>query len=72
LKDGHAHVSYGPLIFPRSCSNHDEGDAREALQTNFKLGSVAGLKQVQLIGDGLTAATRTFVAHRCAPAPTSR
>ena len=73
LKDGHAYVSYGPLIFPAvmfgSTMNVTPG---KPFRLNFELGSVAGLKQVQLIGDGLTAATRTFRAHRCAPARTSR
>ena len=61
LKDGHAYVSYGPLIFPTvmfgSTMNVTPG---KPFRLNFRLGSVAGLKQVRLIGDGLTAATRTF------------
>jgi hypothetical protein len=61
LKDGHAYVSYGPLIFPTVMFGTTmKVTPGKPFSRNFKLGSVAGLKQVQLIGDGRTAATRTF------------
>jgi hypothetical protein len=61
LKDGHAYVSYGPLIFPDVMfGTQMKVTPGKPFRLGFQLGSVAGLKAVRLIGDGLTAATRTF------------
>ncbi len=59
LKAGHAYVSYGPIIYPATLF----GTALPALPAQpavlaFELGSVAGLKKVELIGDGQVRETR--------------
>ena len=63
LKDGHAYVSHGPLIFPSVMF----GDERrvtcgDALSLGFDLASVSGLQRVQLIGAGAVLETRSFTA----------
>jgi hypothetical protein len=61
VKDGHAYVSSGPLIFPAVMFGADlkvKPGARFVLA--FALNSVAGLKQASLTGAGNVAATRTF------------
>lgn len=61
LKDGHAYVSYGPLIFPAVMFGTQMTVARgKPFTLGFELGSVAGLRQVQLIADGVKAETRAF------------
>lgn len=61
LKAGHAYVSYGPLIFPAVMfGTHKNVTPGKAFSLGFGLGSVAGLKQAQLISDGVAALTRTF------------
>jgi len=60
VKDGHAYVSSGPLIFPAVMFGSElkvKPGARFVLA--FALESVAGLKQATLTGEG-TAATKDF------------
>jgi hypothetical protein len=61
LKEGHAYVSFGPLIFP-SVMFGDELKVKpdEAFALGFDLKSVAGLKQAELIGGGVVQKTETF------------
>ena len=61
LRSGHAYVSYGPLIYPAV----DFGDTLmvkpgEAFTLSFDLESVAGLSRVELIGGGVSAASKSF------------
>ena len=61
VKDGHAYVSSGPLIFPAVMFGSElkvKPGARFVLA--FALNSVAGLKQASLTGAGNVVATRTF------------
>ena len=61
VKDGHAYVSSGPLIFPAVMFGSElklKPGARFALA--FDLKSVAGLKQASLVGAGTVVATRSF------------
>jgi hypothetical protein len=61
LRAGHAYVTYGPIIYPSVLFGTDLKIARDTpVALGFELGSVAGLKQVQLIGNGATLETRTF------------
>ena len=58
LKDGHAYVTYGPLVFP----DHMFGDqlklaAGQAFTLGFDLKAVNGLKSVSLIGGGAVVKT---------------
>ena len=58
---GHAYVSYGPLIFPKVLFGSElKLKPGEAFSLPFTLKSVAGLKQVALIGNGKVAATKVF------------
>jgi hypothetical protein len=61
LKEGHGYVTFGPLIFP-SVVFGDELKVKpgEPFSLGFDLQSVAGLKQVELIGGGTVLQTRTF------------
>ena len=60
VKSGCAYVSHGPLIFPQQpCGPIRVGGGRSAVLA-FRLGSVAGLRQAQLIGDGRVLKTREF------------
>ncbi len=61
LKEGHAYASFGPLIFP-SVMFGDELKVKpdEPFTLSFDLESVAGLKQVELIGGGAVLKTETF------------
>ena len=61
LKEGHAYVSYGPLIFP-SVIFGDEVKVKpgEPFTLGFDLKSVAGVKQAQLIGSGAVLKTESF------------
>ena len=61
IKDGHAYVSAGPLIYPSVLfgdSMRPRKGAKTALQ--FELQSVAGLKSVELIAAGEVVATKLF------------
>jgi hypothetical protein len=61
LKAGHGYVTFGPLIFP-SVMFGDELKVKpdEPFSLGFDLQSVAGLKQVELIGRGAVLQTKTF------------
>jgi hypothetical protein len=61
LKDGHGYVTFGPLIFP-SVMFGDELRVKpgERFTLGFDLDSVAGLKQVQLIGGGSALELKSF------------
>ena len=63
LKEGHGYVTFGPLVFP-SVVFGDELKLKpgEPFSLGFDLQSVAGLKQVELIGGGAVLQTRTFHA----------
>ena len=63
LKEGHAYVTFGPLIFP-SVMFGDELKVRpgEPFTLGFDLKSVAGVKQAELIGSGVALKTESFQA----------
>ena len=61
LRAGHAYVSYGPLLYPVA----DFGDTLmikpgESFKLGFDLESVAGLIRAELIGGGVSAASKSF------------
>jgi hypothetical protein len=61
LKAGHAYVTYGPLIFPTVMFGTELHVRRgKPFPLRFALGSVAGLKKAELIGDGAARQSRTF------------
>jgi hypothetical protein len=61
LKAGHAYVTYGPLIFPSVVfGTRVTSNAEKPLSATFAIASVAGLKQVQLIGGGAVQFVKTF------------
>jgi hypothetical protein len=61
VKAGHAYASYGPLIFPSVMFGSElKVKPGASFTLAFALKSVAGLKQVTLIGNGTVAATKTF------------
>jgi predicted metal-dependent phosphoesterase TrpH len=61
LKAGHSYVSYGPLIFPDVMFGTSlPHDAMHPATLGFDLGSVAGLRQAQLVSGGTVVSTRTF------------
>jgi hypothetical protein len=61
LKAGHAYVTYGPLIFPSVMFGSElERTAAGTGTLGFDLASVAGLKQAQLISDGVVQRTQSF------------
>ncbi|HYC08968.1 MAG TPA: CehA/McbA family metallohydrolase [Steroidobacteraceae bacterium] len=61
LKAGHAYVTYGPLIFPTVMFGSAVADtADKPLSAAFTIASVAGLKQVELVGGGAVQFVRTF------------
>jgi len=61
LRAGHAYVSYGPIIYPATMFGTEiRALPGESAVLAFELGSVAGLKKVELIGDGQARETRTF------------
>ena len=63
LKDGHAYVTYGPIIYPTTMFGTKlKLTPGAAFTLGFDVGSVAGVKQVQLIGDGIARQTRDFAA----------
>jgi hypothetical protein len=61
LKDGHGYVTFGPLIYP-SVIFGDELKVKpgEPFTLSFDLQSVAGVKQVELIGAGVALKTESF------------
>ena len=60
---GHAYVTYGPLIFPSVLFGTElPVTAGVPFTLGFEVGSVAGLKEVQLIGDGKVHETRSLPA----------
>src|ERR1700726_1239302 len=61
LKEGHAYVTFGPLVFP-SVMFGDELKVRpgEPFTLGFDLKSVAGVKQAELIGSGVALKTESF------------
>ena len=63
LKEGHAYVTFGPLVFP-SVMFGDELKVKpgESFMLSFDLESVAGLAQVDLIGSGEVVKTQSFHA----------
>jgi hypothetical protein len=63
LREGHAYVTSGPLIFP-SVMFGDELKVRpgESFTLSFDLKSVAGVKQAELIGSGVVLKTESFQA----------
>jgi hypothetical protein len=63
LKDGHAYVTSGPLIFP-SVIFGDELKVKpgQLFTLAFDLKSVAGIKRVELIGSGATLSTQSYDA----------
>ena len=61
LKAGRAYVTYGPLVFPAVMFGTELHVTRgKPFPLRFALGSVAGLKKAELIGDGATRQSRTF------------
>jgi len=52
LKDGHAYVSHGPLMFPQHAPGTIDVASGAPLRLSTVVASVAGLKKVQLVGDG--------------------
>jgi hypothetical protein len=61
LKDGHAYVTYGPLIFPAVMFGEElKVKPGAAFTLGFDLKSVAGVKHAQLIGGGNVVGTKTF------------
>ena len=61
LKAGHAYVSYGPIIYPATMFGSEiRAMPGQTAVLAFELGSVAGLRKVELIGDGQVRETRTF------------
>jgi hypothetical protein len=61
LKDGHGYVTFGPLIYP-SVMFGDELKVKpgESFTLSFDLQSVAGVKQIELIGAGEVLKTESF------------
>jgi hypothetical protein len=61
LKEGHAYVTFGPLVFPTVMFG-DELKVKpgEPFTLGFDLQSVAGLKQAELIGGGSVLKTELF------------
>jgi hypothetical protein len=63
LKDGHAYVTYGPIIYPTTMFGTTLTlNPGASFTLGFDVGSVAGVKRVQLIGDGVTLETRDLVS----------
>ncbi len=61
LKAGHAYVSYGPIIYPATMFGSEiRAVPDQTAVLAFELGSVAGLRKVELIGDGQVREARTF------------
>ena len=63
LKDGHAYVSFGPLIFPSVMFGETlKLTAGAPFTLGFDLKSVAGIRTVELIGDGAVVKTESFAS----------
>jgi len=63
LRDGHAYVTYGPIIYPQTMFGSKlKLTAGASFALSFDVGSVAGVKRVQLIGDGVSLQTRELAA----------
>ena len=61
LEAGHAYVTFGPLIFPGVMFGEElHGAPGTKVTLSFDLASVAGLKQVQLVGRGTVERTQSF------------
>jgi len=60
LKEGHAYVSYGPLIFPQYAPGTISVAPGAPLRLSLVAAAVAGLKKVQLVGDGRIVEERSF------------
>jgi hypothetical protein len=61
LKAGHAYVTYGPLVFPAVMFGTElHVTPGKPFPLRFALGSIAGLKKAELIGDGASRQSRTF------------
>jgi hypothetical protein len=61
LKDGHAYVSYGPLLYPSTCFGDTvrlRPDGATTLAVDLQ--SLAGLRSVQWIGGGTVVDSRRF------------
>lgn len=61
LKQGHGYVTFGPLVYP-SVMFGDELKVKpgESFTLSFDLESVAGMKQIELIGGGAVLRTEAF------------
>ena len=62
LKDGHAYVSHGPLVFPLQPPGAIIVRAAAPVTLSFDLASVAGLSKAELIGGGKVLEERSFSA----------
>jgi len=60
LKEGHAYVSYGPLIFPQYAPGTISVAPGAPLRLSLVAAAVAGLKKLELVGDGKVVEERTF------------
>jgi hypothetical protein len=61
LKAGHAYATFGPLIFPSVMFGDElKVKPRESFKLAFDLQSVAGVKQVELIGAGKVLKTESY------------
>jgi Carboxypeptidase regulatory-like domain len=59
LKDGHGYVTYGPIIYPETMFGATlRLTPKQRFTLGFEVDSAAGVKQVQLIADGVPLATR--------------
>jgi len=63
LRQGHGYVTFGPLVYP-SVMFGDELKVKpgESFTLGFDLQSVAGVKQIELIGGGVVLRTESFHA----------
>lgn len=63
LKNGHAYVTYGPLIMPQYMFGEEiKVEPGEELSLGFDVKSVSGLKEVRLISGGEVVQTQEFEA----------
>ena len=60
LKEGHAYVSYGPLVLPQYAPGTISVAPGAPLRLSVVVAAVAGLKKLQLVGDGKVVEERTF------------
>ncbi len=61
LKEGHGYVTFGPLIFPTVIFGDElKVEPGEPFALGFDLQSVAGIKQVELIGAGAVIKSESF------------